>query len=265
MATAKKISGLTAVVTPAGSDTLAVKQGSTTKKLTVTQLLTLQDATPAEVNDLSAAVTWDDIPDANVPESAVTQHEAALAIAASQLSDLAIISQANAEAGVATDAELWTAQRVAQAIAALAASGGQLIMKPADESRSTNQTFTDDDTMVGFTTTEAKWYRITAFLRYTQGGGHFKFKFLADQTPQSINFRTVTGNTSTTHLSNLSVNDTYTQTGVASGTETYMTIDGFIQTHATIAGTLDLQWNRSTASATTILRAGSWVKLEEIA
>lgn len=32
----------------------------------------------AEVNDLSVAVTWANIPDANVPESAVTQHEAAL-------------------------------------------------------------------------------------------------------------------------------------------------------------------------------------------
>jgi len=42
MATAKKISQLTAVVTPAGTDVLAAKQGSTTKKLTVAQLLTLQ-------------------------------------------------------------------------------------------------------------------------------------------------------------------------------------------------------------------------------
>ena len=41
MATAKKISQLTAVVTPAGSDVLAVKQGATTKKLTVTQALSL--------------------------------------------------------------------------------------------------------------------------------------------------------------------------------------------------------------------------------
>jgi hypothetical protein len=41
MATPKKISQLTAVVTPAGTDTLAAVQGSTTKKLTVTQLLTL--------------------------------------------------------------------------------------------------------------------------------------------------------------------------------------------------------------------------------
>lgn len=32
----------------------------------------------AEVNDLSVVVTWANIPDANVPESAVTQHEAAI-------------------------------------------------------------------------------------------------------------------------------------------------------------------------------------------
>jgi hypothetical protein len=78
MATAKKISQLTAVSVPAGTDVLAAKQGSTTKKLTVTQLLTLQDAA------------------------------------------LATITQAAAEAGTATDRRIFTAQRVAQAIAALA-------------------------------------------------------------------------------------------------------------------------------------------------
>ncbi len=81
MATAKKISALTAVVTPAGSDVLAVKQGSTTKKLTVTQLLTLQDAA------------------------------------------IATITQAAAEAGTATDRRIFTAQRVKQAIDALAGGG----------------------------------------------------------------------------------------------------------------------------------------------
>ena len=41
-----------------------------------------------EVNDLTMAVVWADIPDANVPESAVTQHTAALTITESQISDL---------------------------------------------------------------------------------------------------------------------------------------------------------------------------------
>ena len=49
------------------------------------------DLTPyltTETNDLTAAVTWANVPDANVPESAVTQHQAALSITESQISNL---------------------------------------------------------------------------------------------------------------------------------------------------------------------------------
>jgi len=41
-----------------------------------------------ETNDLTSAVTWANIPNANVPQSAVTQHQAALSITESQISDL---------------------------------------------------------------------------------------------------------------------------------------------------------------------------------
>ena len=41
-----------------------------------------------ETNDLSSAVTWANVPDANITESSVTQHEAALSITESQISDL---------------------------------------------------------------------------------------------------------------------------------------------------------------------------------
>ena len=37
----------------------------------------------AEVNDLSAVVTWADVPDANITQSSVTQHQAALSVTAS--------------------------------------------------------------------------------------------------------------------------------------------------------------------------------------
>ena len=43
----------------------------------------------SETNDLTAAVTWANVPDANITESSVTQHEAALSITSSQVSDLA--------------------------------------------------------------------------------------------------------------------------------------------------------------------------------
>ena len=41
-----------------------------------------------ETNDLTAAVTWDNVPDTNITESSVTQHQAALSITESQISDL---------------------------------------------------------------------------------------------------------------------------------------------------------------------------------
>ena len=41
-----------------------------------------------ETNDLTSAVTWANVPDANITESSVTQHQAALSITESQISDL---------------------------------------------------------------------------------------------------------------------------------------------------------------------------------
>ena len=46
------------------------------------------DPTFAELNDLTAVVVWADVPDLNVTQGAVTQHESALSITESQISDL---------------------------------------------------------------------------------------------------------------------------------------------------------------------------------
>ena len=65
-------------------DTAQVVDGAiTAAKLADTYLTSY-----TETNNLTAAVTWANIPDANVPVSAVTQHEAALSITESQISDL---------------------------------------------------------------------------------------------------------------------------------------------------------------------------------
>ena len=48
----------------------------------------VSNGSASEVNDLTASVTWANIPDANVPASAVTQHQAALSVTESQISDL---------------------------------------------------------------------------------------------------------------------------------------------------------------------------------
>ncbi len=64
----------------------------------------VDDMNDVEVNNLGAAVTWANIPDGNVPESAVTQHEAALTITESQISDLDHLD----ETGTETITGNWT-------------------------------------------------------------------------------------------------------------------------------------------------------------
>ena len=76
---------------PKGSGTLKV--GGTNVALVGANLSTFTNDSGfitgfTETNDLTAAVTWANIPDANVPQTAVTQHQAALFITESQISDL---------------------------------------------------------------------------------------------------------------------------------------------------------------------------------
>jgi hypothetical protein len=46
----------------------------------------------AEANDLTAAVTWANVPDANITQSSVTQHQSSLSITESQISDLGTLT-----------------------------------------------------------------------------------------------------------------------------------------------------------------------------
>ena len=63
-----------------------------------------------ETNDLSTAVTWANVPDANITQSSVTQHQAALSVTESQISDLGsyvtfTTSTGSAEIPVGTEAQ----------------------------------------------------------------------------------------------------------------------------------------------------------------
>lgn len=61
---------------------------ATTRALFEADISDLQAYLTAETNDLTAAVTWANVPDANITQSSVTQHQAALSITESQISDL---------------------------------------------------------------------------------------------------------------------------------------------------------------------------------
>ena len=53
----------------------------------------LQAYLTSEVNDLTAAVTWANVPDANITQGSVTQHQAALSIAETQITDGSILAR----------------------------------------------------------------------------------------------------------------------------------------------------------------------------
>ena len=79
-----KIAGGTNITTAMSGDTLTITGPDLTSYLT------------AETNDLTSAVTWANVPDANITQSSVTQHQAALSITESQISDLqSYITDAN--------------------------------------------------------------------------------------------------------------------------------------------------------------------------
>jgi len=70
---------------------------STGISITESQISDLQSylTSYTETNDLTSAVTWANVPDANITESSVTQHQAALTITESQISDLSHTSTGN--------------------------------------------------------------------------------------------------------------------------------------------------------------------------
>lgn len=66
-------------------------------------------ALTAEVNDLTAAVTWANVPDANITQSSVTQHQAALTITESQISDLQTYLTGSSSIDALADVDTTTA------------------------------------------------------------------------------------------------------------------------------------------------------------
>jgi len=105
---------------------------ATTEELNYTDCVTsniqtqLDAKLSAETNDLSSAVTWANVPDANITESSVTQHEAALTITESQISDLQSYLTSETFTSVAQDT-------TPQLGGDLASNGNDIIMADNDK------------------------------------------------------------------------------------------------------------------------------------
>jgi dsDNA-binding SOS-regulon protein len=82
--TESQVSDLGAYITASSTDALTNKTGAISQWTNDSAYLT----SFTETNDLSSAVTWANVPDVNITQGSVTQHQAALSITESQISDL---------------------------------------------------------------------------------------------------------------------------------------------------------------------------------
>lgn len=89
---AASLPDLSDVVSAANTNRFALLANGTTgyvgRAIVEADISDLQAYLTAEVNDLTASVTWADVPNTNITEGSVTQHQAALSITESQISDL---------------------------------------------------------------------------------------------------------------------------------------------------------------------------------
>lgn len=89
---ASQLSDLSDVVSATNTNRFVLVANGTTgyvgRALVEADISDLGSYLTAETNDLTAAVVWDDVPDANITQSSVTQHQGALTITESQISDL---------------------------------------------------------------------------------------------------------------------------------------------------------------------------------
>jgi len=84
------------------NDTLYLQSGTgiSFAQDTLTDTITITNTgVITESNDLTASVTWANVPDANITQSSVTQHQSALSITESQISDLGSYAQNIGELG----------------------------------------------------------------------------------------------------------------------------------------------------------------------
>jgi hypothetical protein len=95
-----------------------------------------------ETNDLTAAVTWANVPDANITQSSVTQHQAALSITESQISDFGTYEPADAT--ILKDADIGVTVQAYDATIVVDADIGSTVQAfDADTAKTdTAQTFT---------------------------------------------------------------------------------------------------------------------------
>jgi len=180
----------------------------------------------------------------------------------------AVVSQADAEAGTATDERIWTAQRVKQAIDALSGGGGggwSFVFKATDETINSSTTFQNDDDLV-FAVEASKIYVaiLVAFVDSpanadfkdtftvptdTLGQKHGSNAFLSPNANSSYDFEAITTNVN----------------GTTDGTKNTPFFKPFFIFVDTTTGNVQYQWAQvSSQAGNTTVKTGSYIMYRKL-
>lgn len=142
--------------------------------------------------------------------------------------------------------------------------------KPSDTSRASTVTLAADAFFTGLALEASSTYTLEGFLQYagaSVGNGDLKFDWTgpSGMTMFSSSGAITNGAGATAYEDTVNPSSTARVIGTNGSTDMGARISGYITTGVT-AGSLALRWAQSTSTATaTVLRGGSWLRLERIA
>ena len=181
-----------------------------------------------ETNNLTSAVTWANVPDANITQSSVTQHQAALSVTESQISDLGTYVPTSA---IGSTVQAYDATIVVDADIGVTVQGYDADTAKTD----VDQTFTgaqrgtvtnnttslsfDQDTSNNFTSTPSAG--TLTFTNHTAGQSGY---ILLDNTAAVAITAAATTKINATDLATINVTGVYLLSYFDNGTNAYLTV-----------------------------------------
>ena len=172
--------------------------------------------------------------------------------------------------GVEDSAGNYTATEVEAVLAEIAPLlYGVKKFKAATLSRDTTITLADDPDLSGWALVTSKHYAVTAYLRYQQNVGDFKFAFQFSNTPVAVKHSITYWSTDQTKVQDNDLLPSMTAavsiTTMTDVDEVGLIINASFQANVTTGGTLDFQWAQDTSSGnSTSLFHLSWMIVTQL-